>query len=73
MITQAKQAPMSATPVQMVIAKPGLDGHDRAGTEVTYIRLHQTAAQIVPWAIQEEASVAGLSVLSGAHLTAIQM
>ena len=67
----------------MVIAKPGLDGHDRgakvvaralrdAGHEVIYTGLHQSPAQIVAAAIQEDASVIGLSVLSGAHLTATQ-
>jgi methylmalonyl-CoA mutase C-terminal domain/subunit len=69
--------------VRVVIAKPGLDGHDRgakviaralrdAGHEVIYTGLHQTPAQIVAAAIQEDASVIGLSVLSGAHLTATQ-
>jgi methylmalonyl-CoA mutase C-terminal domain/subunit len=67
-------------PVRIVIAKPGLDGHDRgakvvaralrdAGFEVIYTGLHQTPAQIVDAAIQEDADVIGLSVLSGAHLT----
>jgi methylmalonyl-CoA mutase C-terminal domain/subunit len=67
-------------PVRTVIAKPGLDGHDRgakvvaralrdAGFEVIYTGLHQTPAQIVETAIQEDADVVGLSVLSGAHLT----
>jgi methylmalonyl-CoA mutase C-terminal domain/subunit len=71
------------SPVRVVIAKPGLDGHDRgakviarvlrdAGHEVIYTGLHQTPAQIVACAIQEDASVIGLSVLSGAHLTATQ-
>ena len=64
----------------MLVAKPGLDGHDRgakvvaralrdAGIEVVYTGLHQTPAQIVDAAIQEDADVIGLSVLSGAHLT----
>jgi methylmalonyl-CoA mutase C-terminal domain/subunit len=64
----------------VVIAKPGLDGHDRgakvvaralrdAGFEVIYTGLHQTPAQIVDAAIQEDADLIGLSVLSGAHLT----
>ena len=64
----------------MVVAKPGLDGHDRgakiiaralrdAGMEVIYTGLHQTPEQIVETAIQEDADVIGLSVLSGAHLT----
>ena len=70
---------MSA-PIRVVVAKPGLDGHDRgakvvaralrdAGMEVVYTGLHQTPAQIVDAAIQEDADVIGLSVLSGAHLT----
>jgi methylmalonyl-CoA mutase C-terminal domain/subunit len=68
---------------RVVIAKPGLDGHDRgakvvaralrdAGHEVIYTGLHQTPAQIVAAVIEEDASVVGLSVLSGAHLTATQ-
>jgi methylmalonyl-CoA mutase, C-terminal domain len=67
-------------PIRVVIAKPGLDGHDRgakvvaralrdAGIEVVYTGLHQTPAQIVDAAIQEDADVIGLSILSGAHLT----
>ena len=70
---------MSA-PIRVVVAKPGLDGHDRgakvvaralrdAGIEVVYTGLHQTPAQIVDAAIQEDADIVGLSVLSGAHLT----
>jgi methylmalonyl-CoA mutase, C-terminal domain len=66
--------------VRVVVAKPGLDGHDRgakvvaralrdAGFEVVYTGLHQTPEQIVETAIQEDADVIGLSVLSGAHLT----
>ena len=64
----------------MVIAKPGLDGHDRgakvvaralrdAGVEVIYTGLHQTPEQIVSAALQEDADAIGLSVLSGAHMT----
>ena len=67
-------------PVRIVVAKPGLDGHDRgakvvaralrdAGCEVVYTGLHQTPEQIVEAAIQEDADAVGLSVLSGAHLT----
>ena len=67
-------------PIRVVMAKPGLDGHDRgakvvaramrdAGIEVIYTGLHQTPAQIVDAAIQEDADIIGLSVLSGAHLT----
>src|SRR5437667_12140029 len=65
---------------RVVIAKPGLDGHDRgakvvarvlrdAGVEVIYTGLHQTAEQIVAAAIQEDADAIGLSILSGAHMT----
>jgi methylmalonyl-CoA mutase C-terminal domain/subunit len=64
----------------VVVAKPGLDGHDRgakvvaralrdAGMEVVYTGLHQTPEQIVEAAIQEDADAVGLSVLSGAHMT----
>ena len=66
--------------IRIVIAKPGLDGHDRgakviaralrdAGFEVIYTGLHQTPEQIVQTAIQEDADAIGLSILSGAHLT----
>jgi methylmalonyl-CoA mutase, C-terminal domain len=65
---------------RIVIAKPGLDGHDRgakviaralrdAGMEVVYTGLHQTPEQIVQTVIQEDADAVGLSVLSGAHMT----
>ncbi|WP_326551446.1 cobalamin B12-binding domain-containing protein [Micromonospora sp. NBC_01813] len=68
------------TRIRVVVAKPGLDGHDRgikvvaralrdAGIEVVYTGLHQTPEQIVETAIQEDADAVGLSVLSGAHLT----
>lgn len=71
---------MSGAPLRIVIAKPGLDGHDRgakviaralrdAGMEVVYTGLHQTPEQIVEAAIQEDADAVGLSVLSGAHMT----
>ena len=67
-------------PIKVVIAKPGLDGHDRgakvvaralrdAGMEVVYTGLHQTPEQIVETAVQEDADAVGLSVLSGAHMT----
>ncbi|WP_431842035.1 cobalamin B12-binding domain-containing protein [Calidifontibacter indicus] len=70
----------SAAPLRVVVAKPGLDGHDRgakviaralrdAGFEVIYTGLHQTPAQIVEVAIQEDADAIGMSVLSGAHMT----
>ena len=66
--------------IRVVIAKPGLDGHDRgakivaralrdAGVEVIYTGLHQSPEQIVGAAIQEDADAIGLSVLSGAHMT----
>jgi methylmalonyl-CoA mutase C-terminal domain/subunit len=66
--------------IRVVVAKPGLDGHDRgakvvaralrdAGMEVVYTGLHQTPEQIVGTAIQEDADAIGLSVLSGAHMT----
>ena len=67
-------------PLRIVVAKPGLDGHDRgakvvaralrdAGMEVIYTGLHQTPEQIVQTALAEDADAVGLSVLSGAHLT----
>jgi methylmalonyl-CoA mutase C-terminal domain/subunit len=70
----------TAAPVRVVVAKPGLDGHDRgakvvaralrdAGVEVVYTGLHQTPEQIVETAIQEDADAIGMSVLSGAHMT----
>ena len=66
--------------IRVVVAKPGLDGHDRgakvvaralrdAGMEVVYTGLHQSPEQIVETAVQEDADCIGLSVLSGAHLT----
>ena len=66
--------------IRVVVAKPGLDGHDRgakvvaralrdAGMEVIYTGLHQTPEQIVETVIQEDADCVGLSVLSGAHMT----
>jgi methylmalonyl-CoA mutase C-terminal domain/subunit len=69
-----------AGPIRVVIAKPGLDGHDRgakvvaralrdAGMEVIYTGLHQTPEQIVEAALQEDAAGIGLSILSGAHMT----
>ena len=69
-------------PIRVVIAKPGLDGHDRgakiiaralrdAGMEVIYTGLHQTPEQIVETAIQEDADAVGVSVLSGAHMTLV--
>ncbi len=69
-----------ARPVRVLVAKPGLDGHDRgakvvaaalrdAGMEVIYTGLHQTPEMIARAAIQEDVDVVGLSVLSGAHMT----
>ena len=69
---------MSHPPIRVVIAKPGLDGHDRgakviaralrdAGMEVIYTGLRQTPAQIAAAVVQEDADVLGLSILSGAH------
>jgi methylmalonyl-CoA mutase C-terminal domain/subunit len=69
-----------STRIRVVVAKPGLDGHDRgakvvaralrdAGMEVVYTGLHQTPEQIVETVIQEDADAVGLSVLSGAHMT----
>jgi methylmalonyl-CoA mutase, C-terminal domain len=66
--------------IRVVVAKPGLDGHDRgakvvaralrdAGMEVVYTGLHQTPEQIVETAVQEDADAIGLSILSGAHMT----
>lgn len=67
-------------PARVLIAKPGLDGHDRGakviaralrdgGIEVVYSGLHQTPEQIVETAVQEDVSAIGLSILSGAHMT----
>ena len=67
-------------PVRVLVAKPGLDGHDRgakvvaaalrdAGMEVIYTGLHQTPEMIATAALQEDADVVGLSILSGAHMT----
>lgn len=72
--------PTTASVIRVVVAKPGLDGHDRgakfvaralrdAGMEVVYTGLHQSPEQIVEAAIQEDADAVGLSVLSGAHMT----
>jgi len=75
-----QSAPALPRPIRVLVAKPGLDGHDRgakvvaaalrdAGMEVIYTGLHQTPQMIVAAAVQEDADVVGLSVLSGAHLT----
>ena len=73
---------MSARKIRVVVAKPGLDGHDRgakiiaralrdAGMEVIYTGLHQTPEQIVETVLQEDADAVGLSILSGAHMTLV--
>jgi methylmalonyl-CoA mutase, C-terminal domain len=72
----------AAGPLRVVVAKPGLDGHDRgakiiaralrdAGMEVIYTGLHQTPEQIVATAIEEDAHAVGISILSGAHMTLV--
>jgi methylmalonyl-CoA mutase C-terminal domain/subunit len=77
----APSAP-TARKIRVVVAKPGLDGHDRgakiiaralrdAGMEVIYTGLHQTPEQIVETVIQEDADAVGLSILSGAHMTLV--
>ena len=79
--TEAEGRPAGAK-IRVVVAKPGLDGHDRgakiiaralrdAGMEVIYTGLHQTPEQIAETAIQEDADAVGLSILSGAHLTLV--
>ncbi len=71
---------MAERKIRVVVAKPGLDGHDRgakiiaralrdAGMEVIYTGLHQTPEQIVETVLQEDADAVGLSILSGAHMT----
>jgi methylmalonyl-CoA mutase, C-terminal domain len=78
-MTQPETAPAPTRPIRVLIAKPGLDGHDRgakviaralrdAGMEVIYTGLRQTGDMIVSAAIQEDVDVVGLSILSGAHL-----
>ena len=73
---------MEGTKIRVVVAKPGLDGHDRgakiiaralrdAGMEVIYTGLHQTPEQIAETVIQEDAHAVGLSILSGAHMTLV--
>jgi methylmalonyl-CoA mutase, C-terminal domain len=73
---------MAERKIRVVVAKPGLDGHDRgakiiaralrdAGMEVIYTGLHQTPEQIVETVIQEDAHAVGLSILSGAHMTLV--
>jgi len=79
-MTAGKAAKGRTRPVRVLVAKPGLDGHDRgakvvaatlrdAGMEVIYTGLHQTPEMIAQAAIQEDVDVVGLSILSGAHMT----
>ena len=76
------EASVGQRKIRVVVAKPGLDGHDRgakiiaralrdAGMEVIYTGLHQTPEQIVETAIQEDADAVGISILSGAHMTLV--
>ncbi len=78
----APDRPATGRKIRVVVAKPGLDGHDRgakiiaralrdAGMEVIYTGLHQTPEQIVETVIQEDADAVGLSILSGAHMTLV--
>jgi methylmalonyl-CoA mutase C-terminal domain/subunit len=82
-ISQVDSFEENMRPIRVLIAKPGLDGHDRgallvaralrdAGMEVIYTGLHQTIPNIVEDAIQEDVDVIGLSILSGAHLSLIR-
>ena len=79
---QMNESQGTAKKIRVVVAKPGLDGHDRgakiiaralrdAGMEVIYTGLHQTPEQIAETAIQEDADAVGLSILSGAHMTLV--
>ncbi|HTS89561.1 MAG TPA: cobalamin B12-binding domain-containing protein [Gemmatimonadales bacterium] len=76
----AREKHTRSRPIRVLVAKPGLDGHDRgakvvaaalrdAGMEVVYTGLHQTPEMIATAAVQEDVDVVGLSILSGAHLT----
>jgi methylmalonyl-CoA mutase cobalamin-binding domain/chain len=78
----AAESPAEGRKIRVVVAKPGLDGHDRgakiiaralrdAGMEVIYTGLHQTPEQIAATVIQEDADAVGLSILSGAHMTLV--
>jgi methylmalonyl-CoA mutase C-terminal domain/subunit len=80
MMTMEKPARKLDRPIRVLVAKPGLDGHDRgakvvaaalrdAGMEVVYTGLHQTPEMIATAAVQEDVDVVGLSILSGAHMT----
>ena len=79
---EQEQSGQSARKIRVVVAKPGLDGHDRgakiiaralrdAGMEVIYTGLHQTPEQIAETVLQEDADAVGLSILSGAHMTLV--
>ncbi len=81
-MSEVETQPDSGRKIRVVVAKPGLDGHDRgakiiaralrdAGMEVIYTGLHQTPEQIAETAIQEDADAVGLSILSGAHMTLV--
>jgi len=81
-IVRDRMGASSEKKIRVVVAKPGLDGHDRgakiiaralrdAGMEVIYTGLHQTPEQIVETVIQEDADAIGLSILSGAHMTLV--
>jgi methylmalonyl-CoA mutase C-terminal domain/subunit len=81
-IPASMEAATSSPKIRVVVAKPGLDGHDRgakiiaralrdAGMEVIYTGLHQTPEQIVETALQEDADAVGISILSGAHMTLV--
>jgi methylmalonyl-CoA mutase C-terminal domain/subunit len=78
----AAEKPKTERKIRVVVAKPGLDGHDRgakiiaralrdAGMEVIYTGLHQTPEQIAETVVQEDADAVGLSILSGAHMTLV--
>src|ERR671939_186815 len=80
--SERSSAPAGGRKIRVVVAKPGLDGHDRgakiiaralrdAGMEVIYTGLHQTPEQIAETVIQEDAHAVGLSILSGAHMTLV--
>ena len=80
MASESATAATRKRPIRVLVAKPGLDGHDRgakvvaaalrdAGMEVIYTGLHQTPEMIARGAVQEDADVVGLSILSGAHMT----
>src|SRR5215208_3786097 len=81
-VGEACMSPAKERPLRIIVAKPGLDGHDRgakiiaralrdAGIEVIYTGLHQTPEQVVEATIQEDADAIGISILSGAHMTLV--